>query len=142
MGSLKRNLFIVFGSLSVGLGVIGMFLPILPSTPFFLLAAFFYARSSNRFYDWLMTNRYFGEYIRNYREGRGMSLRHKIPVLLLLWLTIGYSAGYVVSQLWLKVLLIAIATGVTIHLIRIKTYKSAKPVSDLIDKVPQPENLG
>ena len=128
MGSLKRNLLIVLGTLCVGLGVIGMFLPIMPTTPFLLLAAYFYARSSKRFYDWLITNRIFGEYIRNYREGRGIALKQKVSVILLMWLTISFSAWFFVPQWWLKVLLIGCAVGVTIHLIRLKTYKPEKPV--------------
>lgn len=115
---------IATGTLCVALGVIGMFIPILPTTPFLLLAAFFYARSSRRFYAWLMTNRFFGTYIRNYREGNGLPLVHKIFTILLLWLSIGYGIVFVVSQWWLKVILFGIAVGVTYHLVTIKTYKS------------------
>ena len=111
------------GSLCVLLGVLGIFLPLLPTTPFLLLAAICYARSSERFYQWLMTNRYCGAYLRNYREGRGILLKHKIMALLLLWLMIGSSAGLVVSQQWARWILLGIALGVTIHLLKIKTYK-------------------
>ena len=69
MENLKKNLLIAAGTLCVVLGVIGMFIPVLPTTPFLLLAAVCYGRSSKRFYHWLLTNRWFGEYIRNYREG-------------------------------------------------------------------------
>jgi uncharacterized protein len=141
MNRLKGNLLIVLGTLSVGLGVIGIFLPILPTTPFLLLATYCYARSSKRFYYWLINNRFFGEYIRNYREKRGMTLRHKLFVIFLLWLTIGLSAGFFVPQWWLKAVLIAIATGVTIHIIRIKTYKPVDPAPGLDEKLSQPENF-
>jgi uncharacterized membrane protein YbaN (DUF454 family) len=123
LSQLKRGLMIVAGTLFVVLGVIGMILPVLPTTPFLLLAAYFYARSSQRFYDWLMTNRWFGEYIRNYREGRGIPLRQKIITISLLWLTIGYSALFVVSIWWVRVLLFGIAIGVTTHLVRVKTLR-------------------
>lgn len=120
---LLRRLLILAGTFSLALGVVGMFLPILPTTPFMLLAAFCYARSSQRFYHWLMHNRWFGSYIRNYREGRGIPLKQKLLTILLLWLSIGYAAGFVASAWWLRALLVAIAAGVTLHLVRVKTYR-------------------
>ncbi|MFO7896234.1 MAG: YbaN family protein [Candidatus Cloacimonadales bacterium] len=116
-----RVLLIAGGSISVGLGVLGIFLPILPTTPFLLLAAFCYARSSEKFYIWLLTNRWFGEYIRNYREKRGVPLKVKIYTLLLLWITILSSAYFFVPVIWGKILLLMIAIGVSWHLIYIKT---------------------
>lgn len=118
---LIKYLLIAGGSIAVILGVIGIFLPVLPTTPFLLLAAACYARSSQRFYNWLITNRYCGKYIRNYREGNGISLRHKITVISILWLTIGATCIWGITLLWLRILLIIIAAGVTAHLLRIKT---------------------
>ena len=118
-----RVLLIILGTLCVALGVLGMFLPVLPTTPFLLLAATCYARSSERFYHWLMTNRWCGEYIRNYREGRGIPLKQKALTILLLWLTIGSTAWLAISQWWVRWILLGIAVGVTIHLVKIKTYK-------------------
>ena len=123
MEGLIRTLLLVSGTLCVVLGVLGMFLPVLPTTPFLLLAAICYARSSKRFYNWLMTNRWCGAYIRNYREGRGIPLKQKVLTILLLWLTIGYAAWFVISLWWVKLILLGIAVGVTIHLVRIKTFK-------------------
>ncbi len=123
MKRVREILLMAGGTLSVGMGVAGMFLPILPTTPFLLLAAFCYARSSKRFYDGLMKNRWFGEYIRNYREGRGLSLLHKTITLLLLWMTIGSTAMFAVSSWWVRGILLVIAAGVTVHLLRINTYK-------------------
>ena len=123
MKGLTRILLIIGGTLCVVLGVLGMFFPVLPTTPFLLLAAFLYARSSERFYHWLLTNRWFGDYIRNYREGKGMPLKQKVLTLVVLWLTIGYASWFVVSQWWLDFLLLGIAAGVTLHLIRMKTYR-------------------
>ncbi len=121
MNRMIKGLWIAGGSLSVALGVIGIFFPVLPTTPFLLLAAFCYARSSRRFYDWLLNNRWFGAYIRNYREGRGIPLTEKILAISSLWLTIGFSILFVVRVMWVKLLLLAIAVGVTIHLVCIKT---------------------
>jgi hypothetical protein len=94
------------------------------------LAAICYGRSSPWFLHWLLHNRWFGAYIRNYREGRGLPRREKILTLLGLWLTIGVSAIYVVSQWWLRLGLIAIALGVTIHLLRIRTAKLGRERPD------------
>ena len=121
MSDLRRVLWIGAGTLFVALGFVGIFVPVLPTTPLLLLAAVCYGRSSPRFLHWLLHNRWFGAYIRNYREGRGLPRREKALTLLGLWLTIGVSAVYVVSQWWLRLGLIAIALGVTIHLLRIKT---------------------
>jgi uncharacterized membrane protein YbaN (DUF454 family) len=120
-----RVLLIASGTFFVALGVVGLILPLLPTSPFLLLAAVCYARGSARFYHWLLTNRWCGAYIRNYREGNGIPLRQKVLALLLLWLVIGYTAWLVVSLWWMKVILVAIAIGVTVHLARIKTLKRA-----------------
>jgi len=121
---LIRLLLIIIGTISVFFGVIGIFLPLIPTTPFLLLAAFCYAKSSDRFYTWLITNRFFGDYIRNYRERLGVKLAHKLFTILLLWLTIGYSALIIITNKWIKFTLLVIAIAVTIHLIRLKTYRS------------------
>ena len=123
-GNLKRTSLIVSGTLGVALGVFGIFLPLLPTTPFLLLAAMCYARSSERLYHWLITSRWFGEYIKNYREGKGIPLRQKVLTIIPLWLSIGYAVGFVVPQWWVKVVLLGIAMGVTIYLVRIKTFRS------------------
>lgn len=111
------------GTMCVALGTLGIFLPLLPTTPFLLLAAVCYARSSPRLLHWLTHNRWFGSYIRNYREGRGMPLREKILTLALLWLTIAVTIVFFVSIVWVQIALIVIAGGVTVHLLRIKTMK-------------------
>ena len=107
--------------LCVALGILGVFVPVLPTTPFLLLAAICFARSSERFYRWLLNNRWLGEYIKNYREGRGIPLRIKILTLIALWLTIGFTTLFVVSAWWGQLVLLGVAVGVTIHLVRIKT---------------------
>jgi uncharacterized protein len=123
MRSLKRNLLIVCGTVSVGFGLVGIFVPVLPTTPFLLLAAYCYGRSSSKFYDWLLSNRWFGEYIRNYREGRGIPLKQKIFSITMLWLTIGYAVWFVIPLWWAQVIMLGIATGVTVHLLRVKTWR-------------------
>ena len=121
------------------LGVVGMILPVLPTTPFLLLAAVCYAHSSPRFYHWLLNNRWFGEYIRNYREGNGMPLRQKIITIGLLWLTIGLSVVYAVSLWWVRLILLGIAVGVTTHLVSIKTSPplGVRPAVRVENKLPE-----
>lgn len=138
---LTRTLLIVGGTLCVALGILGMFLPVLPATPFLLLAAICYARSSERLYRRLMANRWCGKYIRNYRDGKGIPLKHKVLTLLLLWLTIGYAAWFVVTLWWAKIILFGIAIGVTIHLMRIKTFKPETQNLGQINESDSPEEL-
>lgn len=121
-----RYLLIIAGTIFLGLGIIGIFLPILPTTPFLLLAAACYARSSKRFYDWLLNNKWFGSYIKNYREGKGVPLKVKVYTISLLWITILFSAFLIINIFWMRVLLILIAVGVTVHILTIKTYKQKK----------------
>lgn len=116
-------ILIVVGSLFVGLSVLGIFLPLLPTTPFLLLAAMCYAKSSQRFYDWLLGNRWFGKYIKNYREGKGIPLKIKMFSISLLWLTTLFSAFYVVNNTFVRILLMIIAIGVTIHISSVRTKK-------------------
>lgn len=123
MGKIKRGIFIVLGTLSTAIGIIGIFIPILPTTPFLILAAILYSKSSERFLNWLYTNRICGSYLKNYRDGKGLPLKQKILMVLLLWLTIAVSVIFFVETLWVRLLLLVIAMGVTIHLILIKTYK-------------------
>ena len=125
--SLKKALFITAGTISLGLGTIGLFLPILPTTPFLLLSAACYYKGSARMHRWLLNNRLFGNYIRNYKEGRGISRNAKILTLLLLWTTICASAFYFVSNYVLQIVLFAIAIAVTIHIITLPTFRKTQP---------------
>jgi uncharacterized membrane protein YbaN (DUF454 family) len=120
---LLRILMIVAGTLFVGLGVLGIFLPLLPTTPFLLLAAACYARGSKRFYTWLLNNRWFGNYIRDYREKKQVPLTVKVSSVSLLWIAIMVSALLVVHILLVKIILILIAIGVTVHILSIRTLR-------------------
>lgn len=134
---IARWLMITAGSLCVGLGIVGMFVPLLPTTPFLLLAAFLYIRSSERFHRWLLTNRLCGKYIRNYQDGRGIPRKQKALTIALLWLTITASA-IVLNKWWITLLLLAVAIAVTTHLLRVKTSKKEQPGS--LQKLSQSES--
>lgn len=111
-----KILMIVTGTFLIGVSIVGIFVPVLPTTPFLLLAASLYAKSSRRFYNWLINNRILGRYIKSYREGKGIPLKVKIIAISILWITIGYSAIFAMEILWVRILLILIAIGVTIHI--------------------------
>ena len=119
-------LLITLGTFFVGVGIAGIFIPVLPTTPFLLLSAALYAKSSTRFYNRLINNRIFGSYIKNYREGKGIPLKLKIITTALLWITIGCSAIFAVDILWVRIMLFIIAAGVTVHTIRIRPKKNFK----------------
>ena len=116
-------LLITLGTFFVVVGIAGIFIPVLPTTPLLLISAALYAKSSTRFYNWLINNRIFGQYIKNYREGKGIPLRLKIITITLLWVTIGCSAIFAVDILWVRIMLVIIAAGVTVHVIRIRPKK-------------------
>jgi len=116
-------LLVVVGVLAVCLGMIGVFVPVLPTTPLLLLAAGCFVRSSPRFYNWLIHHRWLREYIRNYRERGAITVRHRLITLLLLWGGIGATAAFFVTAWWVRALLGAIAVGVTAHLLLLKTVK-------------------
>jgi len=120
---LVRRLWIGLGTFFVVLGIIGIFLPLLPTTPFLLLAAACYARGSRRFYDWLLNNRWFGDYIRNYREKKGIPLKIKVLSISFLWVTIGYSTLFIIDIPLVRIILILISIGVSIHIMRFRTLK-------------------
>lgn len=113
----------VAGSLSLALGCIGIVLPILPTTPFLLLSAACYYKGSDRMHRWLLNNRWFGSYIRNYKEGKGLQLKAKVFTLALLWLAISYSALFIVNILVVQAVLFAIAVGVSLHIVTLPTFK-------------------
>jgi uncharacterized membrane protein YbaN (DUF454 family) len=121
---LVRGLLVVAGTVCVGLGVLGIFLPLLPTTPFLLLAAACYGSSSRRFYQWLLNNRWFGDYLRDYREKKGVPLKVKLFAISLLWLTILLAVAFVVDILPIRIVLILIAGLVTTHILRIRTLRA------------------
>lgn len=123
---LRRRTLIIAGTFFLGLGFLGVFLPLLPTTPFLLLAAACYARSSKRAYNWLLNNKLFGSYIKNYREGKGVPLKVKVLSISLLWLTIIFSAMFLVHIIFVRIILIFIAIAITIHILKIRTLKQSK----------------
>ncbi|MDN5870926.1 MAG: YbaN family protein [Nitrococcus sp.] len=116
---LVRYVLIGIGVTAVGLGMLGVVLPVLPTTPFLLLAAACFARSSERFYDWLMNMPVFGQMIRDYRAGKGIPVRVKITALSVLWLTILASVIWIIPLFFIKALLLVIASVVTAYILHL-----------------------
>ena len=121
-----RKLLIVLGSVFVGLGIIGIVLPLVPTTPFLLLASACYAKSSEKYHNWLHNHRWFGEYIRNYEAGRGIPMRVKVSMLLVLWATMILSATFVIDVPWVRVMLLVTAAAVTVHMCCLPTFRPEK----------------
>lgn len=108
------------GWLSVSLGVIGIFLPVLPTTPFLLLAAACFARSSRRFYDWLVLHPRLGPWFRDYLEGNGIPLKGKVYALAAMWLSIALSC-WLVPLFWARIFMLVSATLVSLYIVQMKT---------------------
>ena len=118
-----KILFIIGGCISLILGIIGIFLPILPTTPFLLLSATLFIHSSPRLYTWLLNQKYLGPYIRNFKEHRAIPLRTKIISVSLVWITLLYCALFTDVHFLFRLLFIFLAIGISIHIISYKTLK-------------------
>lgn len=117
----KKFLLILAGSFSLILGLIGIVVPLLPTTPFLLLSAACFFKSSDKLYKKLISNKYLGSYIKNYREKKGVPRKIKIVAISTLWATILFSAIFIINLIWVKILLLVIASAVTYHILKLKT---------------------
>ncbi len=117
-------MYVILGWIAIGAGFLGIFLPVLPTTPFLLLAAALFFRGSPRLYGWLTNHKTLGPYIRNFRENKAIPLHAKIVSVCMMWTAILLSAFLAVDVWWLRITLFAIAIGVTIHILSFKTMKN------------------
>jgi len=124
MKTLKPILFTALGLACLGLGAVGAFLPVLPTTPFVLLAAACFSAGSKRLHAWLRRSRFFGPYIEHYRTGRGVKASLKITSLIILWAGLAASMA-AVRTWWIYLVLGLVGAGVTVHLLLIKTAEKA-----------------
>ena len=118
------------------MGILGIFLPLLPTTPFLLLTAALYMRGSRRMYGWLLTNRYLGHYVTNYRDKRAMTRNTKIVSLSLLWASMLLCIFVVVDPVWVKVMLATILAAVTIHILSVRTITKGETVRRVSVRTP------
>ena len=120
---MKRHLLTISGILSLCLGVLGAFLPVLPTTPFLLLAAALFLRGNKDLYDWLMNHPKLGTYIANFTQHKSIPLRVKIVSITTLWITLLYCAIFVAEHWAFRAFFILIAVCVTVHILSYKTMK-------------------
>ena len=117
---IKRYLLLGAGFVLLLIAFIGAMLPVLPTTPFVLLASACFASASPRLYQWLANTKFFGEFITNYKTDAGVSSKNKVTALGFLYLSLGLSA-VLADLLHVRLILLAVAIGVTIHLLMLKT---------------------
>lgn len=117
---MKQKLLILAGHFSLSLGIVGIFLPVLPTTPFLLISAACYFNNSKRFYNWLIGHRIFGRYIRSYMRYGAVSQKARIFSLASLWIVMTLTIVFFVNAGWLRILLFIIALAVTVHLMLLK----------------------
>jgi uncharacterized protein len=117
---MKRYLFLLAGIISLLLGTIGIVVPLLPTTPFLLLSAYCFFKSSSRMYNWLLNHKILGTYIKNYLVYKAIPVKTKVLTILFLWITITISV-LITNKLWLTFVLYTIAILVSIHILSFKT---------------------
>ena len=116
-------LLTILGCVSLGLGILGIFLPVLPTTPFLLLSAFFFLRGHRGLYEWLMNHPKFGSYIQNFLVHKSIPLHVKIVSISMVWITLLNCAIFVTEHVLLRIMFIIIAFAVTLHITSYKTKK-------------------
>ncbi|NLA87043.1 MAG: DUF454 domain-containing protein [Clostridiales bacterium] len=126
---MKKIILLISGWLLIAVAAVGVLLPVLPTTPFVILAALCFSFSSERLYKLLLGNRIFGPYIENYRTKQGVSAVHKARAIITLWVLLIISAG-IARVLWVTLLLAAVGLGVTTHLLLIKTKKNLPDITE------------
>lgn len=117
---MKKIVLRICGLISVGLGIAGIFLPLLPTTPFMLLALICFSKSSPELHHWLLNHPVLGKTLRDYLEHRAIKLKTKVFALSFLWISL-LSSAFFVDLWWVRGILLLIGTGVTIHLVKMKT---------------------
>ena len=125
-----RWILFIAGFIAIGLGVIGIFLPVLPTVPFLLLAVACFGRSSERFYIWLINHAHLGPLIRPYLHGRGITRASKQKAIGLIWVSISVSVIFLINILWVRGLLLVIGLGVTLYLLKLPTINNDDHSSD------------
>jgi uncharacterized membrane protein YbaN (DUF454 family) len=127
LSRIKKGAYFIVGISALILGAIGAFLPVLPTTPFVLLSAWCFIRSSDQFYDWLISNERFGKTIKDYHSGLGITKNIKIRAVLMMWTTITISVYFFITNLHLTAFMYLTAVSVTFYIYRQPTLKEYIP---------------
>ncbi len=117
---LMNLILTILGLISLGLGILGIFLPILPTTPLLLLAAALFLRGNRGLYDWLLNHPKLGPYIRNFMEHKSIPLKIKVISVSMVWLTLLNCAIFVAEHWAFRLFFILLATAITIHILSYK----------------------
>ncbi|MFT0851219.1 YbaN family protein [Achromobacter sp. F4_2707] len=131
---MKKTLYNIVGTLALLLGIVGIFLPLVPTTPFLLLASACYMRGSRRMHEWLLNQRHLGPYLRNFQQGRGIPLRAKITALALLWTSLTISMWFAPLP-WVRILLLIPGIAVTVYLYRMPTLEPGGQMPNQADQI-------
>lgn len=119
-----KHLYTFLGSVSLVLGIVGIFLPLLPTTPFLLLSAALWMKGSPRMYDWLTNHKHLGPYIRNFREYKAIPMRAKVISVALVWITLLYCTFFLFENPWMRAAFIALAAGISWHILSYRTMRT------------------
>jgi uncharacterized membrane protein YbaN (DUF454 family) len=117
----KKLIYILIGTISLVIGIIGIIVPVLPTTPFILLSAGCYYRGSSRFHDWLLNHNYFGPIILEYSDGKGIRRNNKIKAIILTWIMVLVTALFILDSLSMRLFIVSLAIIGTIVILRLKT---------------------
>ncbi|MBK8944474.1 MAG: YbaN family protein [Ignavibacteriae bacterium] len=128
---MKKVVFKILGIFFVAIGIIGIFVPLLPTTVFLLIASYFFLKVSPELNTWLLQNKYLGIYLRNYKEKTGVPLIAKISSISLLWISILYTIFFLIQNVYLQIFLFLIAIIVSIHILSMKTFKLQSKTNDI-----------
>lgn len=131
---LKEKALLALGTLFLALGAVGALVPVLPTTPFLLLAAACYLSSSRKMYAWLVHHPRFGAHIQNYQRHRAISLQVKLVTLALAWVSVGLTAVFVVQNLPLRIFLFLLLVSKTIFMMKVKTASPPRPQAPRVEE--------
>lgn len=120
MKLLLKFFLILIGCISTGLGILGIALPLLPTTPFLLLGAACFVRSSDKLYNWLVNNKWLGPYIEGFRSGKGIPMKAKIFIISFMWISVSFSI-FAIPYVLVKIFFFICASTVTFIILKMKT---------------------
>lgn len=121
MTGAKKLAYLAIGTVSLALGVIGIILPVLPTTPFILLTAYCYYRGSPRFHEWLLNHKTLGPIVEEYGDGEGMTRNSKYTAIAMTWIAVSLTAIFLLDTIQQRALVISLAIIGTIVILRLKT---------------------
>lgn len=113
---MKKVLLKIIGTISLGLGIIGIVLPILPTTPFLLLSLTCYAKSSDRLYNFVLSNKYLAPYVEGFISDSGIPVKIKIKAISMIWIAIGSTVLFFINKIYLRLMLLMIASVVSLYI--------------------------